>query len=264
MFKLFFRKEKYYLKLIINELLELNISEEDITFINNDLYGRNMQDKSCYIDMSIKLNNGEIVIIEMQNITREILVERFDYYISSKILDQVPKGMDYTKIKKVYGIFFLNGKDKNYNNMFTKISDYDILNMTKIRSAREKNIINLTKLDDYKKYNLSNELINFLNFIASKSEEEMVSMIKDDNLKRAYETVKELNADPEIQTILDMQRFDDYEKKQDVHEAREQGKEDELNKTVINMHKQNLSFEDIAKYTDTNISKIKDIIENFN
>ena len=270
-FKLFFRKQLNFLKLIINEITGLNIKEEDITFINNDVYGRKVEDKSCILDMSIKLSNGEIVIIEMQNIGQDSLVERFEYYTSMKIVEQLDKGINYNQIKKIYGIYFINSKDKVYNKLFTKIRDYDIMNKEDLRTVKEKNIINLTKIEEHYKYGMKEELVLFLQFMASKNEGELENMSRSsEELERAYETVMELNADKELQSYVtrrimyeaDIEARISYAEREAREKGHKEGIEKNQNSIIENMYNKNISIEDISEFTGISVSKVKEIIGN--
>ncbi len=273
-FKIFFSKKLNYLKMIINELTELNIKEEDITFINNDIYGNNPEDKACILDMSVKLPNGEIVFIEMQNANSTHLVERFSFYTSTRLTEQIKRGNQYQKIKKVYGIFFINEYNEDYDDLLIQLKEKDYRNKKKRRCMIEKNIINLSKIKDIDKYEMSDIFKNFLKFMVCKNDMEMISVVKNKKeLEEAYETLKDIESDADVTDYYIRRKMYELDRESEKAELKEEAEKEiqkgikkgiEQNKleVVKKMYAKNIEVKTISEITNLSLDKVKEILEN--
>ena len=157
LFKKIFTKEKY-LKQLLFDLFEVKI--DTIEYLNTELLKTNKINKVGIVDMLLKIN-GEIVILELQNLDRHNFKERLLFYSSNIISNHCLKeGENYKDLRniKVYAIVNYNLFDdeikssinlKRRNELFTNKLEYQIFDLTKVDKSDETNkyyeIVNLFK-----------------------------------------------------------------------------------------------------------------------
>lgn len=98
--------------LLIDFLNDLLVGEkhiEDIHFIDKELLGDTVEDRSCIYDVYCTTDSGEQFIVEMQNRSQQNFRERALFYLSQAITRQGQKGVRWKfDLKAVYGVFFMN------------------------------------------------------------------------------------------------------------------------------------------------------------
>ncbi|MBQ4408697.1 MAG: PD-(D/E)XK nuclease family transposase [Bacteroidales bacterium] len=122
-FKKCFRDE-VVMKGFLNALFKyagMGLQIEDITYLNNESDADTRKKHRVIFDLKCKLNNGEFVIVEMQNERQSFIDRRILYYMSRGVSQQGDivsrKGDTVTReekkewnydIKKVIGVFLFN------------------------------------------------------------------------------------------------------------------------------------------------------------
>ena len=158
LFKKIFTNDKY-LKQLLLDLFEVNVNT--IEYLNTELLKTNKFNKVGIVDMLLKIN-GEIVILELQNLDRHNFKERLLFYSSNIISNYcLSESEDYNKLRnvKVYAIVnynLLNDKIMNKvnlkteNRIFTSKLEYQIFDLTKVDKNNQRNkyyeIVNLFKI----------------------------------------------------------------------------------------------------------------------
>ena len=296
-FKTFFRKNPNMLKKVISMSLRIKESEiNSITYLNNELSRNTPEEKLGIVDLLVEINNKKKINIEIQNAEKHNFPERAEFYLSRIYVEDLQRGEDYSLVKEVCGIFFLNYDDENYPNFFSVIQSCDIINMKCTRSLKTMIIYNLSHIDEIDKYDFSEEEKDMLRFIKSKNEEELTKMAeKSMTLNEAMEQLRIINADEKLRQMLfyaEVQRLDEntrkkYEREREENIRRleddtkrlennnkklennnkklEDKLKEEQNKnskiqTLINALHQNNSIEEISKITNLEIDYIKDIL----
>ena len=106
-FKTFFRKNTGMLKKVISMSTKIKESEiKKMTILNSELIKDTLDDKLGILDLLVEINDEKQINIEMQNVDKNNMPERLEYYLSKKYVENIQKGEDYAKLKHVYGIYF--------------------------------------------------------------------------------------------------------------------------------------------------------------
>lgn len=297
-FKTFFRKNTSMLKKLIS--MSTKIKENEITkmtILNSELIKDTLDDKLGILDLLVEINGEKQINIEMQNVDKNNMPERIEYYLSKKYVENIQEGEDYAKLKQLYGIYFLNYNDKNYPEFYSIIQNYDIINKKLTKTVKTPIIYNLSKIDEIDKYDFTDEEKDILKFLKSKKEKELKTMAeKSLSLKEAMRQLQEINADKELKTLLfhaEKKRLDELSDKkykerlmkeqkealkqknnaikkrdeaiqkrdaafQERDNAIKMFKETQI-KNVINMLNDNLDINMISKYTNLTINEILNI-----
>ena len=110
-FKIIFGQEEH--KDILLNVLNIIFADEvvfkDISYIDKEI-PRGLQSKRGIVfDLLCETDNGEKVLVEMQNKRQSFFEQRAAYYIASALARQGKSGDEWHyDIKRVYGVFFLN------------------------------------------------------------------------------------------------------------------------------------------------------------
>ncbi|MEY8688111.1 Rpn family recombination-promoting nuclease/putative transposase [Bacteroides sp. AN502(2024)] len=98
--------------LLIDFLNGLLVNEKcitDITFLDKELLPEYMGDRGVIYDIYCTTENGEQLVVEMQNKQQTNFKERALFYLSHTIARQGERGIFWKfDLKAVYGVFFLN------------------------------------------------------------------------------------------------------------------------------------------------------------
>ena len=93
----------------LNDLLEGEKRIVNITFLDKEQLATAADDRSCIYDIYCENENGECLIVEIQNRGHRNFKERAIYYLSRAIANQGQKGPSWMfDLKAVYGVFFMN------------------------------------------------------------------------------------------------------------------------------------------------------------
>lgn len=112
-FKRIFGQEvsKPVLIAFLNMLLEGERSIVDVKFLDKEQLGLSGGDRSLIYDIFCETENGEHIIVEMQNKYQPYFKKRSIYYLSRSIVEQGERGNEWNyDIKAVYLVAFLNFK----------------------------------------------------------------------------------------------------------------------------------------------------------
>ena len=112
-FKRIFGQEvsKPVLIAFLNMLLEGERSIVDVKFLDKELIGLADGDRSLIYDIFCETDDGEYIIVEMQNKYQPYFKNRSIYYLSRSVVEQGERGNEWKyDVKAVYLIAFLNFK----------------------------------------------------------------------------------------------------------------------------------------------------------
>ncbi|MCI9433655.1 MAG: Rpn family recombination-promoting nuclease/putative transposase [Bacilli bacterium] len=157
-------KNPIYLKKLLCDFF--NIKCTTIEYLNTELIKYNKNDKVGLVDLLLNID-GEIVILELQNIDRHNFKERLLFYSSNIIANYcLRKNEDYNKLRsiKVYAIVnypLFNNDIKNKvrlktkREIFTSKLEYQIFDLTKVDKNNKRikyyELVNLFKTKDLDK-----------------------------------------------------------------------------------------------------------------
>lgn len=120
-FKLIFGQEvsKPILIEFLNSLLKGERQIKDLKFLDKELVRASDEDRSLIYDIYCEQDNGEHIIVEMQNRSQPYFKNRSIFYASRAIVEQGQKGPEWNyEYKAVYVIAFLNFNRKDISDDF--------------------------------------------------------------------------------------------------------------------------------------------------
>ena len=93
----------------LNDAMAPDTHIVELSFIDKEMMPETKYERGIIYDMRCKLDNGEEVIVEMQNRGQDYFSERIVYYLSRAIVMQGEKGDGWKyNLHNVYGVFFMN------------------------------------------------------------------------------------------------------------------------------------------------------------
>lgn len=110
-FKYLFGQEenKQFLLSFLNAVLQGERVITEVEFVDKEKIGENKNSRALIYDLHCKTEDGEKVIVEMQNRYQTHFRDRALYYLSDDIYHQGQKGDDWDySLTPVYGIFLMN------------------------------------------------------------------------------------------------------------------------------------------------------------
>ena len=193
--------DKRPLKTLLNVILNIDISTNDITILNSELVGKNVNTKKNAVDLIVKLKDGTKVGIEMNRASSDKLVFRNTLYMFRLMGHALNKGARYEDIDEYIQINFdMDGEHSEPIDVYTlcneKHPDKKLTNKLQIYRI---NVPYFTK----RCYNLREEELaykdRFIGMIGAKTLKEINKIAGRDNImEEMSKKVEECNEDEDI------------------------------------------------------------------
>ena len=183
------------------EKIEINDDKELIRSRPNDKLG--------ILDLQLDINNNEKVDVEVQLLNKDNFIRRLLFYLTRLYSDQVKRGDEYEKIKRVVLIAIIDFEIEEMKEIEEMEAKWKLIE-TKYREKvltdlLEINIINLKKAKKEYKKNSNNEKAQWMLFLDNPESEEVQAIMKEnEEIKEAIVTVKEMSEDEKMQRLADL------------------------------------------------------------
>ncbi len=163
---------------LLSELLRFDVHIENI--LESEANKEDEYDKYNRVDILVKSQNGELMLVEVQNDSEVDYFQRMLFGVSKLVTEYIQQGEPYGKIKKIYSVnivYFGLGQGKDYvyeyRGEFVGLHENDILQPT-ILQKRDYRIEKIA--DIFPKYYLLK--VNNFNKIAEDTLDEWVYFLK--------------------------------------------------------------------------------------
>lgn len=236
-------------------------------------------DKFNRVDVLVEFADGELVIVEVQNSKEYDYFHRMLYGTSKVITEHIKEGQPYAEVKKVISVtiaYFDLGQGKDYvyhgTTVFKGIHKNDILTLAdkQIELYKKNNVHEIfpeywiikvgkfgnrvkDKLDEWIYFFKNAEIRNDFSAKGLKAAGEKLDEMKL-NEKEAKDYKKYLK---ELRDIASEQ----HTKMADAQDLINKGKEDKEIEVILEMHKDGVPIDTIAKYLKTTEERVAQIIE---
>ena len=228
LFKVFFSRNKNYLRSFLSSILGKDIRIKNII---HDARLEQLAKEMKYgiLDLEVELEDGEIVNVEMQVKDNKNIEKRTTFYASKKIVEQLEPKQNYDELKRVIIIAILN-----YN--LTDLPEYLTETVRVIKGHDDHELNNEVKyyyieLEKFRKQepDMSVELNQWLAFI-DMERGDLLDMAKKENkeIKEAVEEYEVLTGDEEIKRLAEIRLMSKLEENSALATARAKGTEEGL------------------------------------
>ena len=253
-FKLVFN-HKQLAKKLIEKILGISITTLTVLQSEKFVLNGKKDGKAVRLDIFAKDDEGRGYDIEMQssNDPNDPLPLRARYYVSMLDQSTINRGEHYRELKHSYVIFICNfalfgGKRRMYTFNFRCNED------TSIKLNDNSTIVFLCSKGKSNS-GVDKDIVSFLDYINDDSQ------IKSDFVKEIDERVSQLNQNPDEQGGINMYEWA-FQERSD--RARAEGRAEGQVELIINMIKENVPFELIAKCSKLTVEKVRQIAKEHN
>ena len=271
-FKAIFTSDNEESNCALTSLLTASLNREitEIDILHNEPPVSYIQEKQIRYDILCKLNNGELVNVEMQVIPALEIAERLEYYVSKLLINQPLKGNTYNKLAKVYQISFLiNGNIFPDSHAIHQFKYYDAKHNISLggnakiitAEASKLNLNNIEKLNSLERW-----LMWFKYAKETRHREEINKIIEKDGwiematkvlVRHSYDDVERLAAEAEEKRVMDYYSDITSAKEQGLEQGLEQGRAEGRAEDAHNLKKLGVDISIIAKATGFSEDEIK-------
>ena len=258
---LFSKKNEKITKAFAEAMLDEKVKK--IT-INDDkeLFREKPEDKLGILDLELDINDSEKVDVEIQLVDRSNIQERLLFYFSKIYYNEVKKGDDYKKAKRVVMVAILDydlDLTKEIKRMETKWklreeNAKDLVLTDKIEIA----IIELSKVRAEYEKNKQNKKAQWALFINDPNTREVEEIMKEnEDIEEAVVTVHKMTEDEKMRRLADLREKAIMDEKairrKGYEDGRDAGYEDGMAKGMA---------KGIEEEKKKNLQKMKDIAKN--
>ena len=275
---LFNKKNAEITKSFIEALLDEKVNSIEIND-TKELTRDKPMNKLGILDLELDINNKEKVDVEVQLLKNDEFIHRLLYYWSRLYSKQMQRGEEYTKAKRVViiaivdfeiditkelrrmeTIWNIREKEKT-EKVLTDLLEIRIINLRRVREAYQKD-----------KENKKNQWVMFLEDPNSKEVKEI--MEKNEDVKKAIITVKEMSEDEKMEKLAELREKairdekalyntgiregKEIGKKLGEKFGREEGKRKNKIEVISRMLKDNMDIELIKKYANATDEEIEE------
>ena len=256
-FKALFRYERY-LKDFLEDVLKEKIQK--IEYLDTYLEKDNEKRKENFLDVLVKFDEENYVIVEMQKYNEGKMISRIFYYLGKLADRSLKSGEEYKKIKKYIGICVLDYNDQNFTKLHNTSRLYDIQTKEEVTDMLEIHILNLRS----KKIN---DNLRWLQIFKEEKEWNM-SKYSDEELKEAVKELKRLSGDPEVSAAYDKELKDKLNswliEEEYVGQGIAKGKAQKEKEDALNFYKNGVAKEVICKSLNITLEKLENILKESN
>lgn len=200
MFRAVFQKNQNALKGLLSALLDIpKTSIKEITILNPIILGETIDNKTCILDLHLRLNNNELINIEMQVSDFDNWPERSITYLG-RSFDQTKSGGNYSDITTTIHIGILDFNLKHLTPEF--YSEFRLMNVKNHEFYSDKfilRVLNLKTLEDDSIKKEPADLYHWASLFKATTWEEIRMLVsKNPEFEDTLVTMQELSADEKI------------------------------------------------------------------
>jgi len=262
----------------LSELLQDDIKIDHI--LESEGNRQTANNKTNRVDMLVQNAKGELIIIEVQNDYKQDYLLRMYYGTSKLVVDNLDKGMDYSKISKVISInivYFDLGRGDDYiyhgTTSFKGLHKNDTLTL----SPAEENLYHTIEIAKvYPEYYIIK--VNQFDVLSDEPIDHWINFFKNQEVKEGTKArgLKEAMIELNVMKLNEEERLeyesyikdwrDDYATivgnyNKGKIEGKIEGEIEERIKVVKNLHKKGMTISFISEITGLNEGEIQNIID---
>ncbi len=259
----------------LSELLHFDVKIENI--LESEGNKQDEYDKYNRVDILVKSNSNELMLVEIQNESEVDYFQRMIYGVSKLVTEYIKEGEKYETIKKVYSInivYFGLGQGLDYiyeyKGEFIGLHEHDVL----LPSYFQQNTFHIEKISDiFPKYYVLK--VNNFNKVAQNTLDEWIYFLKNNEIKDGFNAkgldkvkekllYEELSDEDKLtyKRSIENHRIEMSVKYTKEHEMKfeiDRAKKEAQVQIAKNMITDNETNEKIAKYTNLSIEQIQEL-----
>ena len=277
-FKMFFERNKDLLLELLNIFLPLPRGKraESLEIIKSEVLPDFADEKIVIFDINVRLNTGERVIVEMQNVCSiEQFKRRILYYQSRLYTKDFKEGQGYKTLKNTYILIFttmnmIKHRKEFYSSVSQRFDDYPHEQFSDAQNLIMVELNKMTKSSVEELVDLKEEMCYFLKRSEELTGKELDQLSQRSTyMKNAVKTLEDLSQDEEMRNAIEqtqkniaeynarMMEAEDKGIKQGIEKGRSEGMEKGMETVALNMLKEDFDINSISKVTGLSKEEIQ-------
>ncbi|MED2777328.1 Rpn family recombination-promoting nuclease/putative transposase [Bacillus thuringiensis] len=275
------RGNEQILMQFLNVILASSLSSpiQKLNIEDPHLHREYENDKLSILDVLATLEDKTQISVEIQLNDQHHFLKRSLYYWSRLYASQLQKGNSYDSLRKTITINILNFPVfSEYENFHTTGKLWDIQLQKLLLDDLELHVIEIPKLMDQWKEEQVNPwedaFVRWLLLLSANEDTQLthtleeIAMNRDPILKDAMQKWEKMSQDPAFRmsyearqkALIDEASKFKYAEQKGIEKGIEKGKLDEREQLIRGMHKNGMDIEDIAKFTNMDITEVRHIL----
>ena len=228
MFRAVFQKNENALKGLLSALLNIPKTEiKEVTILNPIILGETIDDKTCILDLHLRLNNNELINIEMQVEDLGNWPERSISYLG-RTFDQTKCGGDYSDIRTTIHIGIL---DFNLPHLTPEFySEFKLMNVKNHEIYSDKFVLRVLHLKSLENDSIKKEpaeLYYWAKLFKATTWEELKMLAKNNSdIEDTVVTLHELSDDEKIKLQCEARERYEWDMASAIAKGKREGKEE--------------------------------------
>jgi predicted transposase/invertase (TIGR01784 family) len=259
-----------FLNAILHESLSIPIVSLKIE--DPHLHKEYEEDKLSILDILATLQDGTKVNVEIQLRNTQEIVKRSLYYWSKLYTSQLEQGMPYRSLRKTIAINLLDfDLFPQYDDMHTVGQFWSQQHKEVLLEDLEIHFIEIPKLlQQWREEKINpweNEFARWLLLLPAHEDEHLthtledIAMKQDPMLQKAIHKWENMSQSSSFRLAYEAREKVLFDEQAKLAHAREVGIEEGKIQLIRGMHKNGMDIEDIAKFTNMELSEIRNILD---
>ena len=264
-FKHLFKNNKKFCTDLIKQFIP-PLKDRKIKIINflDSVIADNSKAKQSLLDVLVQVDGKELINIEMQCFSQKHFTERILFYWAKLFLSQSKAGKKYASLHPTYSLVFTT------HTLFKELKEY--CSCFSIQCEENPNVVFsshfklvLVELDKFKKKeNIAHldkqelwcYLLNWWSELTKKEKKDLTK--RSGLMKQVVEKLNKQEMKQRLQLLQDFQEKAQEDFEYSIREGiREEAKEEEQTKVILNMLKEKLDIKLVSKITGVSVKEIK-------
>lgn len=230
MFRAVFQKNENALKGLLSALLNIPKTEiKEVTILNPIILGETIDDKTCILDLHLRLNSNELINIEMQVEDLGNWPERSISYLG-RTFDQTKSGGDYSDIRTTIHIGILDFTLPHLTPEF--YSEFKLMNVKNHEIYSDKFVLRVLHLKSLENDSIEKEpaeLYYWAKLFKATTWEELKMLAKNNSdIEDTVVTLHELSDDEKIKLQCEARERYEWDMASAIAKGKREGKEEGL------------------------------------
>lgn len=241
----------------LNNVIKPETPITSVEIANVELPREYVDQKGARLDINVKTQSGELIIVEMQRGSDVTMVGWALFYWSKRFSGQVVVGDKYDKLKRTVSISILDFRLFHDERYWRNGSISDNETKEKMTDLLEMHFFELNKLQKVDKKSPASFWIEFFRDPYSEETKALCEYVPE--IREAKEIYEKAKSDPKVRELIDAREKAIRDYCNDISCAEDRGELKGKREVAIKMLKKGSPVEDIADLTELSVAEIESL-----
>ena len=212
---------------LLNAVLRPAAPIDEVEVLPAQPEGESPDDKGIVLDVRVRLDSGEQIDVEMQSQRHPALRERALYYWARLYSGQLPRGSDYTRLRRCAVILVANFRELAGPRFHSTFCPRELESGELLTEHLSIHVLELPKLGGPADGNDEPGLLDWGKFLSARNDEELEDLaMQSPVMKQAKEALEQISADPEARVLAERREMALISYELGLGTARREGREE--------------------------------------